>query len=46
MDVFREPKGLPPKIEVEHEIQQFLDSPLPHIGMYREYVIEASEVMK
>ena len=34
-DVFREPKGLPPKREVEHEIQLLPNSPLPNIGMYR-----------
>ena len=45
-DVFREPKGLPPKRELEHEIQQLPDSPLPNIGLYMHSVIEASEVKK
>ncbi len=46
MDVVWELKGLPPKREVEHEIQQFPDSTLPNIGLYRKYIIEASEVKK
>lgn len=45
-DVFQEPKGLPPKREVEHKIQLLLDFPLPNIGLYRQFVIEASEVKK
>ena len=44
--MFREPKGLPPKREVEHEIQLFLDSPLPNIGLYGQFFIEESEVKK
>jgi hypothetical protein len=35
MGVFQEIKGLPPKREVEHEIQLFPNSPLPNIGLYR-----------
>jgi hypothetical protein len=33
-EVFQEPKGLPPKREVEHKIQLLLDSPLLNIGLY------------
>jgi hypothetical protein len=44
--VFQEPKGLPPKREVEHEIQLLLDSPLSNIGLYRQSVLEANEVKK
>jgi hypothetical protein len=32
--IFQEPKGIPPKMVVEHEIQLFLYSPLPNIGLY------------
>ena len=44
--VFKEPKGIPSKRDVEHEIQLFPDSPLPNIGMYRQYVVEVNEVKK
>jgi len=44
--VFEELKWIPPKGEVEHEIQLFRDSPLPNIGLYKPLVIEASEVKK
>jgi hypothetical protein len=42
--VFKEPKGLPPKRDVDHEIQLFLDSPLPNIGPYKQFVLEVNEV--
>jgi hypothetical protein len=45
-EVFQEPQGLPPKREVEHEIQLLLESPLPNIGLYRKSIIEADEVKK
>jgi hypothetical protein len=44
--VFREPKGLPPKREVEHKIQLLPDSPLPNIGLYRQFVLEVNEMKK
>jgi len=44
--VFQEPKGTPPKREVEHEIQLLPESPLSNIGLYRESVLEADEVKK
>jgi len=44
--MFREPKGLPLKREVDHKIQLLPDSPLPNIGLYRKIVIEESEVKK
>lgn len=33
-DIFQEPKGLPPKRGIQHEIQLQQDCPLPNIGMY------------
>jgi hypothetical protein len=45
-DVFQEPQGMPPKREVEHEIQLFPYSPLPNIGIYRQSFIEIDEVRK
>jgi len=44
--VFREPKGIPLKREVEHEIQLLPNSPLPNNKMYRKYVIEENKVNK
>jgi len=41
-----ETKGLPPKREVEHKIQLLPDSPFLNIWMYRQSIIEASEVKK
>jgi len=34
-ELFQEPQDLPPKREVEHEIQLLLESRLPNIGLYR-----------
>jgi hypothetical protein len=33
--VFYDPKWIPPRREVEHEIQLFPNSRLPNIGLYR-----------
>jgi hypothetical protein len=44
--VFQEHKGIPPKREVEHEIELFLESPLSNIGLYRQFILEANEVKK
>jgi hypothetical protein len=33
-DLFHDPKGLPPKREIQHEIQLQQDVPLPNIAMY------------
>ena len=38
--LFQEPKGLPPKREIQHEIHLQKDAHVPNIGMYRYSVIE------
>jgi hypothetical protein len=45
-ELFKEPTGLPPKREVEHEIYLQQDAPLPNIGMYRSSVLENVEIKK
>jgi hypothetical protein len=45
-ELFKEPKILPPKREIQHEIQLQSDAPLPNIGMYRMSVIENEEIKK
>lgn len=42
--MFQEPKGLPSKRRIQHEIQLHQDCPLPNIGMYRMLVIENAEI--
>jgi hypothetical protein len=42
--MFQEPKGLPPKRAIQHEIQLQHDFPLPNIGMYRMSVMESVEI--
>jgi hypothetical protein len=44
--MFKEPKGLPPKRGIQHEIQLQQDCPLPNIGMYRMSVMENAEIKK
>jgi len=44
--VFRDPKGILPKREVENEIRLFPESPLSNIGLYRQYILEECEVKK
>jgi hypothetical protein len=36
----------PPKREVERKIKLLHDSPLPNIGLYRQFILEADEVKK
>lgn len=43
-EMFREPKGFPPKRGIQHEMQLQQDSPLPNIGMYRMSVMESQEI--
>jgi hypothetical protein len=45
-DIFQVLKGLPPKRQVEHEIQLQQDVPLPNIGMYRLSILENAEINK
>jgi hypothetical protein len=45
-EMFQEPKGLPPKRGIQHEIQLQQDCPLPNIGMYRMSVMENAEIKK
>jgi hypothetical protein len=45
-EMFKEPKGLPPKRGIQHEIQLQQDCPLPNIGMYRMSVMENDEIKK
>lgn len=44
--MFQEPKGLPPKREIENEIYLQQDAPLPKIGMYRLSALENAEIRK
>ena len=39
-NLFKEPKHLPPKWEIQHEIQLMSNAPLPNVGMYHMFVIE------
>jgi hypothetical protein len=45
-EIFQEPTGLPPKREIQHEIQLQQDAPLPNIGMYRLSLLENAEIKK
>ena len=38
--LFQEPKGLPPKKEIVHDINLQRDAPLPNIEMYRLSTLE------
>ena len=44
--MFQEPKGLPPKQEIEHEIYLQQDAPPPNIGMYKLSALENAEIKK
>ena len=43
-NLFQEPKGLPPKREIQHKIYLQQDAPLPNIGMYKSSIIENAEI--
>ena len=38
--LFKEPKHLPPRREIQHEIELMSNAPLPNVGMYHMSVIE------
>ena len=44
--MFQEPKGLPPKRGIQHEIQLQQDVPLLNIGMYHMLIMESIEIKK
>ena len=44
--LFQEPKGLPPKREIQHKNHLQQDATLPNIGMYRSSIIENAEINK
>ena len=44
--LFQEPKGLPPKNEIQHEIHLQKYAPLPNIGIYMCSVIKNTELKK
>ena len=44
--LLQEPKGLPPKKEIIHDIILQQDAPLPNIGMYRLLALENAEIKK
>ena len=44
--LFQEPKGLPPKQEIVHDIYLKQDAPLLNIGMYRLSALENAEIKK
>ena len=45
-DLFQDPKGVPPKREIQHEIHLQQDVPLPNIAMYRMSVMQNEEIKK
>lgn len=45
-EMFQEPKGLPPKRGIQHEIQLQQDVPLPSIGMYCMLIMESMEIKR
>lgn len=44
--IFEEPKYLPPKGEIQHEVQLLSDATLPNFGMYHMSFIENEEIKK
>ena len=45
-EVFQEPKGFPPKREIQHKIQLHQDVSLPNIGMYNMFGTKNEEIKK
>ena len=44
--LFQEPKGLPPKQEIVHDIHLQQDAPLPNIVMYRLLALDNEKIKK
>ena len=44
--MFQQPAGLPPKREIQHEIQLQQDCPLPNISMYRMSIMENAKIKR
>jgi len=44
--LFQEPKGLPPKREIVHDIHLQRDAQFPNIKMYRSFTLENAEINK
>ena len=44
--VFKDPKGLPPKRVIKHDIQLVLDSPLSNLGLYKISMVESEEIKR
>ena len=44
--LFQDPKGLPPKREIQLEIHLQQDAPIPKTSMYMSLVIENAEIKK
>jgi len=44
--LFQEPKGIPPKRKIVHDIHLQQDAPLPNIRMYRLFALENAEIRK
>ena len=45
-EMFQEPTELPPKREIQHEIQLQQDYPLPNIGMYCMSIMDNAEIKR
>jgi hypothetical protein len=45
-EISQKPGGLPPKREIQHEINLQQDAPLPNVGMYRMSAVEMAEIKK
>jgi hypothetical protein len=44
--IFHKPVGLPPKREIQHEINLQHYSPLPNVGMYKMSIVDMKEIKK
>ena len=45
-EMFQEPNGLPPKRDIQHEIQLQQDCPLPNISIYRMLIMDNAEIKR